>query len=72
MLLLRVPRDVPLSAFASSLSSCFSSEKNYMTARLVCMQFRKLGLGVKGGKETVSLNLGKKLLKIVGKLKALQ
>lgn len=43
-----------------------------MTDRFVCMQFGKLGLGVEGGRRTVSLNLEKKLLKIVGKLKALQ
>lgn len=31
-----------------------------MTARFVCMQFGKLGLGVEGGRRTVSLNLEKK------------
>lgn len=59
MLLLRVPRDVPLFLLLPPSLLAHASEENYMTARFVCVQFGKLGLGVEGGRRTLSLNLEK-------------
>lgn len=48
-------------------------KKKSVTARFVCVQFRKLELGLEGGRRAVPLTLEKKkLLIIVSKSKVLQ